>query len=594
MNVVTNGARNVLINGVEYGAKTGRAASYVIAASDAPTVWKQQADYVCDGTADNVEIQAAINLSVTTSYGGTVLLSPGTFTLADSIYFIDNSANQLHTTHLKGSGVRITNVYFANGVNKNMMVGPESNYATNVIISDMTLLGNSANQTGGSGIFLDKMQEVLMQNLEIRDFKKDGVRCETGTYEMYTCINVKGYANVENDFTFVNTSKITLIKCGINQHTTNAAMGIYMGGCFAVQITDLDVDSGVGANLMNDAIRLDACTNVEINGVSILYGNGNAWGYEIQLNGACDGINISNVDLYTPLTQVFGIGFVSAAGAMTNINISNCDLSATSGGAESIWFNGSGGGSATNISIQGNGLNGIRYTSLTPVNSIIFGNPGYLQGGESRFASGSLVPTGTCTATTVTGTFTESPLALKPGANTMTCTASGTINVVMPAGSTAIVTSGDSTVTDSPKTCPAGATTLVTVTTGAGADTFTITVHHNAFAWHNPEAQDILVRKVVINRTAAGGTATAEINVGIADNGTVDDPGTEFFNNLLANNAAALHDSYVAAGTSYGTQTIWVNCQDSASATGGWIVGKLDTEIANALAGTYYIEYTGK
>ena len=55
-----------------------------------------------------------------------------------------------------------------------------------------------------------------------------------------------------------------------------------------------------------------------------------------------------------------------------------------------------------------------------------------------------------------------------------------------------------------------------------------------------------------------------------------------------------LHDSYVAAGTSYGTQTIWVGCEDSASATGGWVVGKIDTEIANSLAGSYYIEYVGK
>ncbi len=222
------------------------------------------------------------------------------------------------------------------------------------------------------------------------------------------------------------------------------------------------------------------------------------------------------------------------------------------------------------------------------------GNKYYIVPGEIRTASGSLVPTGTCTATTVSGTFTESPLSLKPGANTMHCTASGTINVVMPAGSTAVVTSGDATVTGSPKTCPAGATTLVTVATGAGADDFTITVHCNAFAWHNPELQDIFIRKIVINRTAAGGTATSELNVGIADNGTVDDPGTEFFNNLPVNNAAALHDSYVAGGTSYGTQTIWVSCEDSASATGGWVVAKLDTEIADLLAGTYVIEYCGK
>jgi hypothetical protein len=297
-------------------------------------------------------------------------------------------------------------------------------------------------------------------------------------------------------------------------------------------------------------------------------------------NNPSGSYNGAGINLYGDYTHVCGNSIVStvpASGYYRGIHIRS---------------------GADNNVIKNNDLNnairGTLYIDDLGIGTSISGNNKYIAPGEIRTYSGSLVPTGTCTATTVTGTFTESPLSLKPGANTMTCTASGTINVVMPAGSTAVVTSGDSTVTDSPKTCAAGATTLVTVATGGGADTFTITVHCNAFAWHNPEAQDVLIKKVVLNRTAAGGTATAEINVGIADNGTVDDPGAEFFENLLANNAAALHDSYVAAGTSYGTQTIWVNCQDSASATGGWVVGKIDTEIANSLAGTYYIEVVGK
>lgn len=246
-----------------------------------------------------------------------------------------------------------------------------------------------------------------------------------------------------------------------------------------------------------------------------------------------------------------------------------------------------------NNNIELSGVSGSIVISDTT--STIIGNKGYIAPSEIRTASGSMVPTGTMTVTTVSGTFTESPLTLKPGVNTMHCTATGTINVVMPAGSTAVCTSGDATVTaPAGGLCPASATTLVSVTTGAGADDFTITVHCNAFSWHNPEAQDIFVKKIVINRTAAGGTATAECNVGIADNGTVDDPGIEFFDSILLNNAAAIHDSYVAGGTSYGTQTIWVSCQDSASATGGWVVAKIDTEIANALAGTYYIEYCGQ
>ena len=39
----------------------GRTATYVVAASDARDEVKAQADYVCDETADDVEIQAAVD-----------------------------------------------------------------------------------------------------------------------------------------------------------------------------------------------------------------------------------------------------------------------------------------------------------------------------------------------------------------------------------------------------------------------------------------------------------------------------------------------------------------------------------------------------
>lgn len=226
------------------------------------------------------------------------------------------------------------------------------------------------------------------------------------------------------------------------------------------------------------------------------------------------------------------------------------------------------------------------------LSGVVKDNQGYVAPGEVRTASGSLVPTGTCTATTVTGTFTESPAALKPGVNTLHCTASGTLSVVMPAGSSAVVTSGDATVTDSPKACPAGATTVVTVATGAGADDFTITVKSIAFAWHNPEAQDIYIKKVVAAITTKGGTATSIIDVGIADDAIGTNAGVEFFDDIDADAAAAVHDSWVAGDG--GAQTKWVLCQDSASATDGWVVGEIKTEIANNLAGSYYIEYVGK
>ena len=82
-------------------APTGRTATYVIAASDAPAHVKAQAGVVCDGTADDVEINAALVL-------GNTHLSEGTFTVASSIQVPSN-------TILSGEGQASTLIYAANG-----------------------------------------------------------------------------------------------------------------------------------------------------------------------------------------------------------------------------------------------------------------------------------------------------------------------------------------------------------------------------------------------------------------------------------------------------------------------------------------------
>lgn len=110
------------------------------------------------------------------------------------------------------------------------------------------------------------------------------------------------------------------------------------------------------------------------------------------------------------------------------------------------------------------------------------------------------------------------------------------------------------------------------------------------FAWHNPEAQDILIKKVVVYVTTGGGTAGSHLDVGIADDATGTNRGTEFFDNLTLE-TIAVYDSTIAAGG--GTQTVWVFCQDSASATDGWVVGQILDANAASLVGRYYIEYVG-
>jgi hypothetical protein len=111
------------------------------------------------------------------------------------------------------------------------------------------------------------------------------------------------------------------------------------------------------------------------------------------------------------------------------------------------------------------------------------------------------------------------------------------------------------------------------------------------FAFHDPELQDIYVKKIVITVTTPGGTAGSHLDVGIADDATGTNRGTEFFNDLLLN-TAQVNDSWVAGDG--GTQTKWVFCQDNVSATDGWIVGQILDANAASLVGSYYIEYVGR
>ena len=61
--------------------KGAMAATIVVAASD--SLNKAAANYVCDGTADNVEIQAAID--ALPAGGGKVVLLDGNYTIADTV-----------------------------------------------------------------------------------------------------------------------------------------------------------------------------------------------------------------------------------------------------------------------------------------------------------------------------------------------------------------------------------------------------------------------------------------------------------------------------------------------------------------------------
>lgn len=86
----------------------------IVAASGAPAAWTTAADYTCDGTADEVQINAALTAVKTT--GGIVRLSPGTFNLAATISIAGDSGTDAPLVQLLGAGKQSTILNPASGI----------------------------------------------------------------------------------------------------------------------------------------------------------------------------------------------------------------------------------------------------------------------------------------------------------------------------------------------------------------------------------------------------------------------------------------------------------------------------------------------
>ena len=89
----------------------------LVAASGASDAIKTKADYTCDGTADNVEIQAAIDAAKAAG-GGIVQLTSGAYSLAAVLTITGNTdEDNADTLTLRGAGAQATTLTMANNVN---------------------------------------------------------------------------------------------------------------------------------------------------------------------------------------------------------------------------------------------------------------------------------------------------------------------------------------------------------------------------------------------------------------------------------------------------------------------------------------------
>ncbi len=146
-----------------FAEPTGRTATYVIAASTASATSTVQADYVCDGTADNVEIQSAIN--ALPAIGGKIQLTEGTFNIAATI----NLSDIVSIEGANGQGSSATRLKL---VADTIMF---QSYAsgTHFHMANLKMDGDWANRTSGTAL-AGKFYNSVIENVCVADFRTAG------------------------------------------------------------------------------------------------------------------------------------------------------------------------------------------------------------------------------------------------------------------------------------------------------------------------------------------------------------------------------------------------------------------------------------
>ena len=214
--------------------------SFTVAANDAPAAIKARADYICDGTDDDVQIQQAIDALPST--GGKVKLSSGTFTIGATV-IMDNYQR------LEGSG-KSTIVKAKNSLNADMFYTQTATFNRYIEITNFTIDGNRSNNTSGRGIYLHAPRNCKIHGMWIKETDEEAIRLSgiSGTLGWYNWVT-------ENEIDSCDDGIKVFGYCEHNYILANTITFIGGNGVFADSDQDLiafnkfDVCSGRGVHV---------------------------------------------------------------------------------------------------------------------------------------------------------------------------------------------------------------------------------------------------------------------------------------------------------------------------------------------------------
>lgn len=292
--------------------------SAMVASSTAPATIKARADYLCDGSADQTEINTA--LAVYKS----VVLSEGTFNLSGSILVNDGN-------WLQGQGKNTTILQVGNGMNASAIapIGTTNIYFGK--IAGLKINGNKANNTSGHGIYAAYFHTWTIQDCHINESADSGVkfygngsnfsinnqlmncRIENTTNQ---CVFIGDYApnnqvlsciiGGTDNFYCMEIANTEAIIRGNHVHSSDSH-GVYIVGEEGVFVGNIVESNGANGVYLDSHYWTVTGNKVRNNGTS-------ATGSGIKVIGDRNTITGNTcVDLQGTPTQVYGIELVSGA-----------------------------------------------------------------------------------------------------------------------------------------------------------------------------------------------------------------------------------------------------------------------------------------
>ena len=256
-------------------AKPKEGATFVVAASDSNDTTR--ADYICDGTADEVEINQALN--ALPDSGGYVHLLEGTYSIAASI------AIPMDNVSLIGAG---RGTILQTNANINVV---NINNRVSIIISNLYILGNATGATQTGIHIINQSNFCIITNCWVVNTRLYGVILEDSDDCVISKNNISGCAAGIRIQTGSSRNRITENNCsnnsvdGISIFNT---LPVSMLNSVANNICDNNDFYGIEVNWSNDiTISGNVCSNNGNSGIYLL---------SSSMNSISDNISTSNTE----------------------------------------------------------------------------------------------------------------------------------------------------------------------------------------------------------------------------------------------------------------------------------------------------------